>query len=280
MANVSFEQELPYRGPLAPIWCPGCGDFAAARAAYRALAQLGLQPHEVAVCTGIGCSGRFADFINAYGFHGVHGRVLPLAQGVKLANPPLTVLAVGGDGDGFSIGGGHVPHAARRNIDFTYLVLDNSIYGQTKGQTSPTSPEGTKTKSSPFGSAAEPLNPIALALAYDASFVARTYSARLDHVQAIIEAAIRHKGFSLVQILSPCTTFYDTYHRLNQLVVDLPPDHDATNRIGALTLAMTEDRLHQGIFYQQERPTYSEITTASVGGTRSFDVNEFLDRFH
>src|SRR3990170_7875203 len=153
-----------YKSGDKPTWCPGCGDFGVLSATYKALAALQLKPHEVVFVSGIGCSSRMPYFMRTYGFHGVHGRALPIAQGVKLAAPQLTVFAVGGDGDLFSIGAGHMPHAAARNVDITVINMDNSIYGLTKGQTSPTSARGHKTKSTPYGALVEPMNPVLMEL--------------------------------------------------------------------------------------------------------------------
>ena len=174
-----------YKSHVPPIWCPGCGDYAVLNGLMRAFARLDIAPENVAVASGIGCSSRFPAFLHTYGFHGVHGRALPLATGIKIGNPELTVVAVGGDGDGFSIGGGHIPHAARRNVELPYIVMDNSIYGMTKGQPSPTSPLGTRRKASPYGTIEAPLNPLMMVLSYDATFVARVFSGDFKQLQAV-----------------------------------------------------------------------------------------------
>src|SRR5438067_10647053 len=171
-----------YKSDVKITWCPGCGDFAVLNALYQALATLDLDPKDVVVVSGIGCSGRLPIFVNSYGFHGVHGRVLPTAMGIKIGNPKLTVIAVGGDGDGLAIGGGHFPHAARRNVDITYIMLDNNTYGLTKGQASPTTGKNSSVRSLPYGAAEDNLNPIGLALAYKASFVARGLSGQLNQL--------------------------------------------------------------------------------------------------
>ncbi len=175
---MSTLQPQSYKSPTKPIWCPGCGDYAVLNALMRTFADLELPPEEIVVASGIGCSSRFPAFLKTYGFHGVHGRPLPLATGIKLANPQRTVVAVGGDGDGFSIGGGHISHAARRNVDITYIVMDNNIYGMTKGQPSPTTPSGVQRKASPYGTQEDPLNPLMLLLACNASFVRAPSPAR------------------------------------------------------------------------------------------------------
>src|SRR5574337_1256671 len=196
-----------YKSELTPIWCPGCGDFGVLSAMYRALAGIGCPPHEIAFVSGIGCSSRIPGYTTAYGFNSVHGRALPIAQGIKIANPDLLVLAAGGDGDGFAIGGGHLPHSIRRNTDITYIVMDNQIYGLTKGQLSPTSPRGLETVTSPFGNLEAPVNPLLYVLAYGAPFVAQGTPADMPGLAAVVEAAIRYPGFSFVNVQSPCVTF-------------------------------------------------------------------------
>lgn len=204
------------------------------------------------IVSGIGCSGRLPIFVNSYGFHGVHGRVLPTAMGVKLGNPKLTVIAVGGDGDGLAIGGGHFPHAARRNVDITYLMLDNSIYGLTKGQASPTTLQTFSGKSSPYGVAEENLNPIALALAYDVSFVARAYSGQLKQMTELIIQGIQHKGFAFLHTLSPCVVFNDTYPYYNKKVVPIAPYESGANKMRALELWQDREHIFLGVFYKDE----------------------------
>lgn len=251
-----------YKSEVKPIWCPGCGDFGVLASFYNALSELRIDPARTVIASGIGCSGRLPAFVEAYGFHGVHGRVLPLATGIKMANPDLVVIAVGGDGDAFSIGAGHLPHAARRNVDITYIVMDNEIYGLTKGQPSPTSPLGMERKASPYGHIEHPINPILMALAYDASFVARGFSSRPKEVTELIKQGITHKGFSFIQILSPCVTFNDTYKRFREITAPLPADHDPTDRLAAMRLAMNEETLYLGVFYKKERPTFDEQVRA------------------
>ncbi|MBN1247555.1 MAG: 2-oxoacid:ferredoxin oxidoreductase subunit beta [Anaerolineae bacterium] len=225
----------------------------------RAFAELALSRENIAIASGIGCSSRFPAFLKTYGIHGVHGRVLPLATGIKLGRPETTVVAVGGDGDGFSIGGGHIPHAARRNVDITYIVMDNNIYGMTKGQPSPTTPEGTISKASPYGSQERPLNPLLMSLGYDVSFVARCFSGKLKEMTDVLIQALRHPGFSLIQVLSPCVTFNNTYDHYREVTQPLPPDHDPSDRLRAIALAMETDIQYLGIFYcDPDRPAYSE----------------------
>jgi 2-oxoglutarate ferredoxin oxidoreductase subunit beta len=196
-----------FKGRVEPDWCPGCGDYGVLAAVQKALVELQIPQHEVATISGIGCSSNFPGFIETYGMHTLHGRSLPVATGVKMANHALTVLVTGGDGDGFGIGCGHFVHAMRRNVDLTYLVMDNQIYGLTTGQTSPTSRLAMKTKTTPFGNVERPVNPVALALAAGATYVARGFSADQKHLTELIKNAIEHKGFSFIDIFSPCVTY-------------------------------------------------------------------------
>ena len=192
-----------FKGRVDPDWCPGCGDFGVLAAVQKALVELQIPNHEVATISGIGCSSNFPGFIDTYGMHTLHGRSLPVATGIKMANHAMTVLVTGGDGDGFGIGCGHFVHAMRRNVDLTYIVMDNQIYGLTTGQTSPTSRLGMKTKSMPFGNIETPVNPISLALAAGATFVARGFTADQKHLTELIKQAIQHKGFSFIDMLQP-----------------------------------------------------------------------------
>ena len=211
--NIIDRKERPaidpkeFKGDIHPDWCPGCGDFGVLNCLQRALAELGIPQHEIAIISGIGCSSNLPGFINTYGMHTLHGRALPNAQGFKLSHHDMTVIAVGGDGDGYGIGVGHFVHALRRNVDLTYIVMNNSIYGLTTGQTSPTSDIGMKTKSTPFGNPEAPLNPMTLALGSGASFVSRAFTGNPKQTVDIYKAAIKHKGFALVDTFSPCVTF-------------------------------------------------------------------------
>ncbi|MFC0215664.1 2-oxoacid:ferredoxin oxidoreductase subunit beta [Paenibacillus chartarius] len=253
-----------FRNNVKPNWCPGCGDFSVQASIQRAAANVGLEPENLAIVSGIGCSGRISGYINCYGFHGVHGRSLPIAQGLKMANRELTVIASGGDGDGFAIGMGHTVHAIRRNIDMTYIVMDNQIYGLTKGQTSPRSAEGFKTKSTPQGSIESALSPIEMALASGATFVAQSFSSNLKQLTAVIEAGLQHKGFSFINVFSPCVTFnkINTYDWFKENVVDLEeiPDYDPTNRVMAMTKLMETNGMLTGIIYQDKtKKSYEDL---------------------
>ncbi|MGE0453471.1 MAG: 2-oxoacid:ferredoxin oxidoreductase subunit beta [Vicinamibacteria bacterium] len=255
-----------YKSDLKPIWCPGCGDFGVVQALYRALAAVGRPPHEVAFVSGIGCSSRIPGYTTAYGFNSVHGRALPIAQGIKVANPELLVLVAGGDGDGFSIGGGHLPHAVRRNVDLTYVVMDNQIYGLTKGQLSPTSHVGLKTVTSGYGSLEQPVNPLLYVLAYGAGFVAQGTPADMAGLSAVIEEAIRYPGFAFVNVQSPCVTFGEEDWQLKAHKAQMKPlaqlGHDPADRLRAMDLAQAYGReLYTGVFYRnpQPPPTYDAL---------------------
>ncbi|MEC0373482.1 2-oxoacid:ferredoxin oxidoreductase subunit beta [Paenibacillus chibensis] len=245
-----------FRNNVKPNWCPGCGDFSIQAAIQRAAANSGLEPEQLAVISGIGCSGRISGYIHAYGFHGIHGRSLPIAQGVKLANRDLTVIATGGDGDGFAIGMGHTIHAIRRNINMTYIVMDNQIYGLTKGQTSPRSAEGFVTKSTPQGSVETTLSPLELALSAGATFVAQSFSSDIKQLTALVEEAIKHEGFSIINVFSPCVTFnkVNTYEWFKDNIVPLDtiPDYDPSSRIAAMTTLMETSGMVTGLIYQDK----------------------------
>ena len=237
-----------------PTWCPGCGDFGVLNALQRAAVGLGLDPEDMVVVSGIGCSGKLSAYFGSYGLHTIHGRSLPTAQGVKLANRELTVLAAGGDGDGFGIGMGHFIHAMRRNVDITYLVMDNHIYGLTTGQTSPTSDTGMVTKTAPRGAIEQPVHPVSLALVTGCGFVAQGFSGDIGQLADIIGRAITHRGFSFVNIFSPCVTYnkQNTYEYYKSGVVRLvdAPGHDPANRAAALALASDSEHIYTGVFYE------------------------------
>jgi 2-oxoglutarate ferredoxin oxidoreductase subunit beta len=196
-----------FKGRVDPDWCAGCGDFGVLNSLRKTCLELGLKPNEILTVSGIGCSSNFPGFFNSYGMHTLHGRSLPVATGAKLANHELTVIVTGGDGDGYGIGGNHFTHTARRNVDLTYIVMDNQIYGLTTGQVSPTSSLEMKTKSTPFGSIETPVNPITAAIMSGATFVARGFSGDPKQLTMLMMQAIQHEGFALVTVLSPCVTF-------------------------------------------------------------------------
>ncbi len=276
-----------FRNNVKPNWCPGCGDFSIQAAIQRAAANVGLEPEQLAVISGIGCSGRISGYINAYGLHGIHGRALPIAQGVKLANRELTVIASGGDGDGFAIGMGHTVHAIRRNVNMTYIVMDNQIYGLTKGQTSPRSAEGFKTKSTPEGSIESVLSPLEIALSAGATFVAQSFSSDLKQLTALIEAGIKHEGFSLINVFSPCVTFnkVNTYDWFKENIVNLDGEagegYDPSNRLAAMTKIMETNGLVTGLVYQDtKRRSYENLVSGfAEQGLANQDLNLSRDQF-
>ncbi len=243
-----------FKGKSDPDWCPGCGDFGVLNALQRACVELGLRPHEILVVSGIGCSSNLPGYFNAYGMHTLHGRSLAVATGAKLANHELNVIVTGGDGDGYGIGGNHFTHTARRNVDLTYVVMNNQIYGLTTGQISPTSRPGMKTKSTPFGSVEGSANPITSAIMNGATFVARAYSGDVRHMADLMVQAIQHKGFALLDIFSPCVTFnLDNDHSFFKDRVKKLEDeaHDAGNWQAACEKAMEwGDTIYTGLFYQ------------------------------
>jgi 2-oxoglutarate ferredoxin oxidoreductase subunit beta len=243
-----------FKGIADPDWCPGCGDFGVLNSLQRACADLALRPHEILTVSGIGCSSNMPGYVNSYGMHTLHGRALAVASGAKLANHELTVIVTGGDGDGYGIGGNHLTHTARRNIDLTYLVMNNQIYGLTTGQVSPTSNQGMKTKSTPFGNVELPINPITNAIINGATFVARGYSGDVKHLTELMKLAIQHRGFSLIDILSPCVTFNpDNTHAFFKGRVKKLEDegHDTTDWKAACEKAKVwDDTIYTGIFFR------------------------------
>jgi len=273
LKGVEESGRLTYRSGSLPTWCPGCGYYSMLEGVTQAFSTLGMALEDTVIVSGIGCASRFPFFTSTYGFHTLHGRTLPVATGIKLANARLNVIAVGGDGDGFAIGGAHVPHAARRNVDITYLLFDNGVYGLTKGQTSPTSTIGFKTKTSPYDNRDQPLNPLLMVLAYGASWVGQASAGRPHHLKQMIEAAIGHPGFSYLHILSPCVTFdktTKTYKNLGMAVRDLPGDHDISDLPEAMRLAMDTEHPAMGLFYEEKRPTLTDNlheTIRAAGGT-------------
>ncbi|MDT0654748.1 2-oxoacid:ferredoxin oxidoreductase subunit beta [Staphylococcus chromogenes] len=250
-----------FRNNVKPNWCPGCGDFSVQAAIQKAAANVGLEPEDVALITGIGCSGRLSGYVNSYGVHAIHGRALPLAQGVKMANKDLTVIASGGDGDGYAIGMGHTIHALRRNMNMTYIVMDNQIYGLTKGQTSPSSAPGFITKTTPKGNIEQNVAPLELALTSGATFVAQGFSNDIKGLTKMIEDAIQHDGFSFVNVFSPCVTYnkINTYDWFKEHLTSLDEieGYDTSNKQQAIQTVLEYDSLIKGIVYQDtETPSY------------------------
>src|SRR5881296_1930932 len=253
-----------FKGKVDPDWCPGCGDFGVLSSLQKALVELQIQPHDVVTISGIGCSSNLPGFIHTYGMHTLHGRALAVATGVKLANHNLRVVVTGGDGDGFGIGGNHFIHTMRRNVDLLYVAMDNQIYGLTTGQTSPTSRKGMKTKSMPFGNIEEPVNPISLALAVGATFVARGFSGEPKHLVELMKQGLQHKGFAFIDVFSPCVTYNhdNTYPWFKERVKKLEddPSYDPTNFVMAMEKSQVwGDVIPIGKFLQRtDRPSLEQ----------------------
>ncbi len=245
-----------FKGKVDPDWCAGCGDFGVLSCLQKACVDLGLKPHEILTVSGIGCSSNFPGFFNSYGMHTLHGRALAVATGAQMANHELKVIVTGGDGDGYGIGGNHFTHTSRRNVDLTYLVMDNQIYGLTTGQVAPTSAVDMKTKSTPFGNVEAPFNPITAAIMNGATFVARGFSGDAKHLIQLMQQAIQHKGFALVDVFSPCVTFNhdNDYPFFKQRVTKLEDEgHDPGDWKAACEKAMVwGDTIYTGLFFQRK----------------------------
>jgi len=248
--------------PKENTWCPGCGNFGILRAFKNALVEVGLEPEEVVIVPGIGCHGKMINYLNTNGIHGIHGRTLPLATGIKLANPDLTVVCFAGDGDCYDEGWGHFSHAIRRNIDITLIVHDNMSFSLTTGQATATSQKGYVTRSTPYGSIPPPLNPIAHALVSNGTFVARGFSGDPRHLQELIVAALRHRGFAFIDVFQPCVAWnrLNTYQWFRERVYKLEEEgHDPTDLRKALERSLEwGERIPIGLFYREERPTYRD----------------------
>jgi 2-oxoglutarate ferredoxin oxidoreductase subunit beta len=254
-------------------WCPGCGDFGVLASLKDALTSLKLEPHNVVIVSGIGCSSNLPGYIRTYGFHGLHGRPVPVAIGIKNANPRLTVLATAGDGDEYGIGFNHVVHAARRNDDVKLIVMNNEIYGLTTGQLSPTSKLGQKTKTTPDGSIIYPLRPLPTLMGAGATFVARGFSGDPKHLSYIIQEAIKHRGFALVDVISPCVTWHNIFDEVKKRVYRLEDrGHRPASYAEALSAVEDESGIPIGIFYRTEdKPTFQEMLATNNGGQWSVD---------
>lgn len=242
-------------------WCPGCGNFGILEAVKSALAALNLSPSQILIVSGIGQAAKAPHFLECNCIHSLHGRALPVATGAKIANHKMTVIVNTGDGDCYAEGGNHFIHAIRRNIDVTVLAHNNGVYGLTKGQASPTSAEGMRTKSQPDGVIAAAFNPLAVALALDAGFVARGFSGHGDQLCDLIQAGINHRGFALIDILQPCVSFnrVNTHKWYQERIEKIDKTHDTSDRTAALNIALqNEDRIHTGIFYRRERQSFTD----------------------
>lgn len=255
-----MDPKLYIQPRVKPDWCPGCGNYSQHGAIRSVLSKMNIEPHNVVTVSGIGCSSNMPEYLNTYGFHGIHGRLLPVAQAIKWSNPELTVIAYGGDGDGYFEGTNHLIHAAKRNVDITYIVSDNQIFGLTTGQASPTSEMGMITKTTPYGNVEYPINPLAIALSAGATFVARGFSGELAHLEMLIRRAIEHKGFSLIDVLSPCITWnkIDTYEYFRQKIYKLDESHITDFNYG-YSKATETDKIPIGIFYEISKPRYEDM---------------------
>lgn len=246
--------------PHFPNWCPGCGDFGIWAAVKGALVRLGWTPTDFVIVYGIGCHGHMINFLKSYGFDGLHGRPVPVAEGIKLANKGLNVLVVAGDGDTFGEGTNHLVHAARRNHNLTMIVHDNQVYGLTTGQTAPTAESGFKTKSTPFGVLEQAINPLTITIAAGATFVARGFAGDIAYATELIVAGVNHKGFSYIDVFQPCVTFnhVNTYQWYRERVYKLGPDHNKRDKAAAFSKALEVERLPTGVFYEEDRSIYEE----------------------
>ncbi|MEM0201062.1 MAG: thiamine pyrophosphate-dependent enzyme [Candidatus Micrarchaeaceae archaeon] len=273
-ADVKPQQKQIYTSKNKPIWCPGCGDFGVFASISKALTELNIEKRNVAIISGIGCSSAMPHSFSTYGVHSLHGRLLPVASGIKLANSELTVIGTGGDGDGYGIGGGHLLHTSRRNIDMTYIIMDNETYGLTTGQTSPTALLGHKTKSTPFGVIEMPINPIAFAISAGATYVARGFSGDPTHLSQLIKGGIEHKGFAIIDVFSPCVTFNhdNTFDWFRPRIYKLESEgHDPSNHSKAVEKAFEDvytnyEKIPIGLFYKTNRPTYEDLELALKNG--------------
>ena len=246
-----------YKNDLKPVWCPGCGDFGVLNSLYRALADLKCEPHDTIVVSGIGCSSRLPGYVETFGFNTLHGRAIPIATGAKLTAPAMKVVVVGGDGDGIAIGGNHFLHAARRNADITFIMMDNEIYGLTKGQAAPTTPLGDKTKSTSYGNPEAAVDPCALAISFGASWVGRSFSGDVKGSTELMKKAIDHRGFAFLNIISPCVTWRgdDQHKEIRAKIRPLPADHDASNREIAYRLTNEKGIITTGLLFESHQPT-------------------------
>ncbi|MDQ6997393.1 MAG: thiamine pyrophosphate-dependent enzyme [Mariprofundus sp.] len=272
-----------YKSGIPPVWCAGCGNYGALSAIYRALAALQIDPANLVNVSGIGCSSRMPYFLKAYKMHTLHGRAGPVATGLQLARPDLKVLVTGGDGDGFSIGGGHMPHLGRSNVNLTYVLMDNHIYGLTKGQFSPTSRRDMKSYTTPYGGIEEPMRPLLYMLTYGASYVAQAYAGNANMCAELIKDGLEHQGMAYIHLLSQCPTFnkMDTADYFKSIIKEIPASHDTSDLRKAMRLIYKfKDKEPVGLLYQTRRPTLDECMAGLVeqaGGSKGYDINKIID---
>ena len=280
--------ELPskdYKDDTTSFWCAGCGHYGVLTGLLRALSEVGIDPNYLVSISGIGCSGRLPYFVRSYKMHTLHGRAGPVATGVQLARPDLNVVITGGDGDGFSIGGGHMPHLARKNINMTYILMDNHIYGLTKGQCSPTSRKEMKTPTTPYGGMEAPLDPVLYMLTYGATYVAQAFSGNVKLASQLIKDGMEHKGFAFINLLSQCPSFneIDTAKHYKNATAILDDSHDVSDLDAAMhvvNMARREGREPNGLLYKTERPTLDQNMAElvkNVGGHKDYDLRKIID---
>ncbi len=297
MATIAIKEAPPIEAPKLtkkdltadhPTWCPGCGDFAVLASFFKVVEKLQIPHEKISTIAGIGCSSRFPYFVNGHGVHFIHGRALPFATGVSLSRPDLNVFVFGGDGDGFSIGGNHLEHCARKNVNLTYIIMDNFVYGLTKKQTSPTSPIGFKSKTDLTGAIDQPINPMKKLVSSGASFVARTHASQVKHMMEVFERAILHPGFSVVEVLSECVVFYkgsfDEANPRKDGKFELIEGHDTKDQNKAFQLADEPWPGKFGVFYEVDRPSKNaledklgEVAREKSGNKTSVEL--LTDRF-
>ncbi|MEP7167154.1 MAG: thiamine pyrophosphate-dependent enzyme [Candidatus Woesebacteria bacterium] len=261
--------DITLKSPNFPTWCPGCGDYGIWSAIKKALVESNIPEEQLVIVYGVGCSGNMADFLRCYGFHALHGRALPVAEAIKLANHDLKVLVIAGDGDTYGEGMGHFVAACRGNHDITLLVHNNQVYGLTTGQAAPTTPKGWETKSTPTGQIEVPVNPIAIAASTGASFIARGYAGNIPFTSELIKKAINHKGFSLVDTFQPCVTFnkHNTHVWYNEHTNKLDETRDTSDPMEAIKLSMDPEKLHLGVLYENQtvKPYHEWVPNLTKG---------------
>lgn len=274
MSPITEMKASEFKTDLKPVWCPGCGDYGVLSALHAAMAELGLRPWTTVLVSGIGCSSRLPGYVKAYGFNAVHGRALTLATGVKIARPELTVIAMGGDGDGLAIGGNHFIHSARRNLDITYILMDNEIYGLTKGQVAPTTPHGEKTKSTFWGNPEPSVDPCEMAISTGATWVARGFSSDKKFLTELMVKAVEHHGFSFLNIMSPCITFKGKHQslELKEKLKYIPDDHDRTDRSAAVKYTRETHVLTTGVLYEVEQLSLVDHVNALKTIAKGFEL--------
>ncbi len=274
-----------YKNETTSFWCAGCGHYGVLTSLLRALSEIGVDPNYLVNVSGIGCSSRLPYFVNSYKMHTLHGRAGPVATGVQLARPDLAVVVTGGDGDGFSIGGGHMPHLARKNVNMTYILMDNRVYGLTKGQVSPTSQPVMKTSTTPYGGVEEPMDPVLYMLTYGATYVAQAFAGNAKLAAQLIKDGMEHKGFSFINLLSQCPTFNDldtavAFRTACELVPDGHDTSDLSAAIQSVHNAKQEGRIASGLLYKIERPTLDQNMAQlvkNVSGHKGYDLRKIID---